>query len=97
MRVHVYDKRKHLPFTLRRGFCTSELSLANYTLLFVWIKRHDHSVHITGTAALQWGNTFVGGCQWPIIELTKNVSPKNKMAASHVVQIHTHACAFSAE
>ena len=30
-------------------------------------------------------------CQWPIIELAKNVSPKNKMAASHVVQIHTHA------
>ena len=30
-------------------------------------------------------------CQRPIIELAKNVSPKNKMAASHVVQIHTHA------
>ena len=29
--------------------------------------------------------------QWPIIELAKNVSPKNKMAASHMVQIHTHA------
>jgi len=29
-------------------------------------------------------------CQWPIIELANNVSPKNKMATSHVVQIHTH-------
>ena len=47
-------------------------------------------------AYLCWRHTY---CQWPIIELTKNVSPKNKMAASHVVksskfkvQIHTHAC-----
>ena len=38
-------------------------------------------------AYLCWRHTY---CQWPIIELTKNVSPKNKMAASHVVQIHTH-------
>ena len=39
-------------------------------------------------AYLCWRHTY---CQWPIIELAKNVSPKNKMAASHVVQIHTHA------
>ena len=29
--------------------------------------------------------------QWPIIELARNVSPKNKMAATHVVQIHTRS------
>ena len=40
-------------------------------------------------AYLCWRHTY---CQWPIIELTKNVSPKNKIAASHVVQIHTHVC-----
>ena len=39
-------------------------------------------------AYLCWRHTY---CQWPIIDLAKNVSPKNKMAASHVVQIHTHA------
>ena len=39
-------------------------------------------------AYLCWRHTY---CQWPIIELAKNVSPKNKIAASHVVQIHTHA------
>ena len=39
-------------------------------------------------AYLCWRHTY---CQWPIIELAENVSPKNKMAASHVVQIHTHA------
>ena len=39
-------------------------------------------------AYLCWRHTY---CQWPIIELAKNVSPKNKIAASHVVQIHMHA------
>ena len=39
-------------------------------------------------AYLCWRHTY---CQWPIIQLAKNVSPKNKIAASHVVQIHTHA------
>ena len=34
-----------------------------------------------------WRQTY---CQWPIIKLAKDVFPKNKMAASHVVQIHTH-------
>ena len=32
-------------------------------------------------AYLCWRHTH---CQWPIIELTKNVSPKNKMATRHV-------------
>ena len=39
-------------------------------------------------AYLCWRHTY---CQWPIIELAKSVSPKSKIAASHVVQIHTHA------
>ena len=39
-------------------------------------------------AYLCWRHTY---CKWPIIELAKNVSPKNKIAARHVVQIHTHA------
>ena len=34
--------------------------------------------------------------QWPIIELARNVSPKNKMAATHVVQIHTRSRGGSA-
>ena len=42
----------------------------------------------TPRAYLCWRHTY---CQWLIIELAKNVSPKNKIAASHVVQIHTHA------
>ena len=58
--------------------------------------QRSHVFHLTGTAALHCGHTFVGDwrytyCQWPIIELGKNVSPKNKMAASHVAQIHMHA------
>ena len=52
----------------------------------------SHVFRLTGAAALHCGRIFVGAyCQWPIIELAKNVSPKNKMAATHVVQIHTHA------
>ena len=95
-------------------------SLASYTLLFVWIERQDHSIHMSfvlqvqhlytagipsliprlflveergnepgdeARAYLCWRHTY---CQWPIIELAKNVSPKSKMGASHVVQIYTH-------
>ena len=40
--------------------------------------QRSHVFRLTGTAALH--------CQWPIIELAKNVSPKNKMAASHDVK-----------
>ena len=82
-------------------FIVKLFSLANYNLLFAWIERQDHSVHITATclpsyryssstlrATLCRRHTY---CQWPIIELAKNVSPRNATAASHVVQIHTHA------
>ena len=42
--------------------------------------QHSHVFCLTDTAALHCGHTFVGGyllpySQWPIIELTKNVSP----------------------
>ena len=40
--------------------------------------QRSHVFRLTGTAALH--------CRWPIIELAKNVSPKNKMAASHDVK-----------
>ena len=73
-------------------------SLANYTLLFIWIERQDHSIHMS--SVLQVQQLYTAGIPlldayllqiWPVIKLAKNVSPKNKMAASHVVQIHTHA------
>ena len=38
-------------------------------------------------AYLCWRHTYY---QWAIIELAMNISPKNKTAASHTVQIHTH-------
>ena len=42
--------------------------------------QHSHVFRLTDTAALNCGHTFVGGyllsySQWPIIKLTKNVSP----------------------
>ena len=78
-------------------FIVKLFSLANYTLLFVWIeRRQDHSVHMSSVlhvdyssftlrAYLCWRHTYG---QWPIIEFAKNFSP---VAASHVGQIHTHA------
>ena len=70
-------------------FIVKLFSLASYTLLFVWIERQDHNVHMS--SVLQVQQLYTAGiplleayCQWPIIELAKNVSPKNKMAASHV-------------
>ena len=35
-------------------------------------------------AYLCWRHTY---CQWPIIELTKKVSPKNKIATTHVIRM----------
>ena len=89
-------------------FIVKLFSLANFTLLFVWIERQDHSVCMSSILQIQQlytdcRHTFVGGIltangQQAIIELAKNVSPKNKMAARHVsayyiihVQIHAHA------
>ena len=52
---------------------------------FTCLSSYRHS-SFTLRAYLCWRHTY---CQWPIIELAMNVSPKSKTAASHVVQIHT--------
>ena len=64
-------------------FVVKLFSLANYTLLFVWIERQDYSVHMS--SVLQVQQLYTAGiplleayCQWPIIELAKNVSPRTK-------------------
>ena len=58
-------------------------SLANYTLLFVWIERQDYSIHMSYRyssfilrAYLCWRHTANG--HLAIIELAKNVSPRTK-------------------
>ena len=74
---HSFSRKLHSAFHLDRK---------------TWSQR-SHVFRLTGTAALHCGHTctFVGGILTANGELAKNVSPKNKMAASHVVQIHTHA------
>ena len=57
---------------------------------FTYLPSYRHS-SFTLRAYLCWRHTY---CQWPIIELAMNVSPKNKMAASHMVQNHIHMCVF---
>ena len=73
------------------------IAFSRYTLLFIWNERLDHSVHMS--SILQVQQLYTGGtplrytyCQWPIIELAMNVSPKNKTAGPD-----SYACAFSAE
>ena len=68
----------------------------SHKLHSAFIERHDHTVHMS--SILQAQQLYTVGiplleayCQWPIIELALNVSPKNKTAASHVVHIHRHA------
>ena len=56
-------------------------------IAFACLPSYRHS-SFTLRAYLCWRHTH---CQWPIIELAMNVSPKNKTAGSHVVQIHTHS------
>ena len=68
------------------------IPFANYTLIFVWIERQDHSIHMSSVLQVQqlytlwaylcWRHNY---CQWPIIKLAKKVSPKNKMAANHSI------------
>ena len=53
---------------------------------FTCLPPYRHS-SFTLWAYLCWRHTY---CQWAIIKLAMNVSPKNKTATSHVVQIHTH-------
>ena len=91
-----------------RYLCNLALAfLADFTafirfIVFSCIKRHDHSVHMSSVLHVQQfytaGTPFwrhkLTYCQWPIIELTMNVSPKNKTAASHVAQNHIRVCVF---
>ena len=62
---------------------------------FVWIERHDHRVHVfhlTGTGALHYGHTFVGGIfTHTVLPMANQTRNKRLSTASHVVQIHTHA------
>ena len=72
-------------------FIVKLFSLASYTLFsfglkdkitaFTCLPSYRYSI-FTLRAYLCWRHMY---CQWPIIELAKNISPKNKMAASHVV------------
>ena len=78
-------------------FIIKLFSLANCTLLFVWIERQDHSVHMS--SVLQVQQLYTAGI--PLLEayllpMANNRTHKerlsqNKMATSHMVQIHTHA------
>ena len=69
-------------------------SLANYTLLFVWIERHDHSVYMS--SILQVQQLYTAGTPFLeayLLHMANNRTRRNERlsAASHVVQIHTHA------
>jgi len=55
--------------------------LANYTLLFIWIERHDHSVHMSSILQVQQlnlhcGHTFVGGILTVLLPMTNNRTRK---------------------
>ena len=92
-------------------FIVKLFSLANYTLLFERQDHSVHMssvlqvqhLYTAGIPLLEAyllpmaNNRARKECFWPIIELVKNVSPKNKMATSHVVHADSYACAFSAE
>ena len=67
-----------------------ELSLANYTLLFIWIERHDHSVHMS--SILQAQQLYTAGI--PLLEAyllprANNRTRNERLSQEH---IHTHAC-----
>ena len=80
-------------------FIVKLFSLANYTLLFVWIESQDYSVHMSSVLQVQQLYTagiplLVAYYQWPFSNNRthkERLSP-NKVAASNVVLIHTHAC-----
>ena len=91
----------NLPLAFLVDFTLSDsIALINYALLFVWIKRHDHSVHMS--SVLQVQQLYTAGI--PLLEayllpMTNNRTRKerlshaseNKMATSNVVQIHMYA------
>ena len=78
IRFIAFSRKLHSAFPLdRKTMITAFTCLPSY--------RHSS---FTLRACFCWRHTY---CQWPIIELAMNVSPTNKTAASHVVEIHTHA------
>ena len=78
----LYKVRSRVSDALSQALCNLSLAfVADFTL-------SDYNSFTLRVPYLRWRHTY---CQWSIIELTKNVSPKNKIAASHMVQIHTHA------
>jgi len=74
---HSFSRKLHSAFRLDRK---------DKITAFTCLPSYGYS-SFTLQAYLCWRHTH---CQWPIIELAKNVSPKNKMATNYVVQIHTH-------
>ena len=78
----LYKVRSRVSDALSQALCNLSLAfVADFTL-------SDYNSFTLRVPYLRWRHTY---CQWSIIELAKNVSPKNKIAASHMVQIHTHA------
>ena len=78
-------------------FVVKLFSLANYTLLFVWIESQDYSVHMS--SVLQVQQLYTAGIplleayyQWPFSNnrTCKECLSPNKVATSNVVLIHTH-------
>ena len=69
----------------------------NYTLLFVWIERQDYSVLMSSILQVQQlytaGITLLEAWLLPMAnnQTHKERLSQNKMVATHVVQIHTHA------
>ena len=96
-------------FTLPDSICfTVKLfSLANYTLLFIWIERQDHSVHMS--SVLQVQQLYTVGIPlleayfnllqiWPIIELAKNDRPQGQEQNGRLLRgPDSYACGFFAE
>ena len=94
VRSRISDALSQALFNLSLAFLADLASLANYTLLFVWIERHDHSVYMS--SILQVQQLYTAGI--PLLEayllhMANNRTRRNERlsAASHVVQIHAHA------
>ena len=70
-------------------------SLANYTLLFVWIKRHDHSVYMSSILHMQLYTAGIPLLEAYLLPMANNRTCRNERlsAASHVGP-DSYACAF---
>ena len=66
-------------------------SLANYTLLFIWIERPDHGVHMSSvlqvTVALHCGHTFVGGILTVLLLMANNRTCKERLSHKMAVSM----------